>query len=465
MKKTINFIVMALLFTVSTGYAAKIDIAVKPLDVAEGLSAMLGPSLSDIIETTLQGTGKFSTRSRQAIMQEMEFIMSTGCSGEKCIMALGGKLQVSMVCFGRVSRIGQIYTLNVKVMSLRAGEMGEIIVNEMTEAKSETALIEKAKQISLEISVQIPQEGVINYISGENIIIDLGSDNNLKPGDILDLVRSEDIRNDKGELLFSKRNEIGKIKILQVNKETSLVAVEESSTEIKVGDIVKVKEEKLEQKLAKLRAEKEKEKREEEKRAAREKKAQRKREKAAAISESGSLMKLKVGSFSPKEEVFETLYGNSTPFGIDAVFPLSDYLDFFWKNTFIINTIDDTVKPASIDTAMILMYAPVFGIQASYNYGGFIPYAGLGIKVNLLLESVTYTDTSLEETSESTTFSAYGPEYTFGLTVMLTESFGLFGEYCMATTKTGPDKIDIDGTSQLFGVVFKMRNMAAARSK
>jgi curli biogenesis system outer membrane secretion channel CsgG len=104
-----------------------------------------------------------------------------------------------------------------------------------TQVKVETAAIEaRVKEVK---SIA----GKVVAVSGKNsIIVSLGSSHGVKAGDKLRLYRTEEIRDDKGEVMFAEEKEIGELVVVVAQDERSKARFD-GSMEVKTGWIVRQK--------------------------------------------------------------------------------------------------------------------------------------------------------------------------------------------------------------------------------
>ena len=84
-----------------------------------------------------------------------------------------------------------------------------------------------------------PFRARVAEISGADIYIDRGSDSGLRRGEILIVARETSPIIVNGKVVGMKQNEVGKIKVVEVNSDYAICKAEEHSNAIQKGDIVK----------------------------------------------------------------------------------------------------------------------------------------------------------------------------------------------------------------------------------
>jgi TolB-like protein len=107
-----------------TGNPPQKNIAVSDL-VGQGVDQSSVSIISDRLRTELFNTGAFKVLERQAmqdILKEQGF-QQTGCTSDQCIVEIGQLLGVSHMVSGTVGKIGAMFTINVRMIDIKTGEI------------------------------------------------------------------------------------------------------------------------------------------------------------------------------------------------------------------------------------------------------------------------------------------------------------------------------------------------------
>ncbi len=104
---------------------AKINIAVSSLD-GRGLAEGEASTLTDALSSYLTNTGVFRVMERgrmDIILQEQGFQQSGACTDAACIVEMGQLLGVDNMIAGSVGKVGQTYSVNLRMISVATGEI------------------------------------------------------------------------------------------------------------------------------------------------------------------------------------------------------------------------------------------------------------------------------------------------------------------------------------------------------
>ncbi len=118
------FLVFFQLFIVYSWAAEARNMAVLDLDGTANLTMEETKTISDRLESEIQGTGKASLlerRKMQEILSEQGFQQSGACDASNCQVQVGQLLGVDQVITGSVGKVGNVYTLNVKLIDVQTG--------------------------------------------------------------------------------------------------------------------------------------------------------------------------------------------------------------------------------------------------------------------------------------------------------------------------------------------------------
>jgi len=125
-----KIILITFLF-LTTVYAAEVPtnkekprVAIMDLNPA-GISSSTAVALSDILRTEIFNTGSFIVLERAQInevLKEQEFQLS-GCTETECAIQIGQLLSAHKVLVGTVSRIGNSFVINARIVDISKGAL------------------------------------------------------------------------------------------------------------------------------------------------------------------------------------------------------------------------------------------------------------------------------------------------------------------------------------------------------
>ena len=130
---------------------------------ARGISAFEALSLSDRFRSELISTNVFSVMERNqmdVILKEQGFQQSGACSEASCIVEMGQLIAVQRMVAGSVGKVGDIYTVEVKMLDVQSGQIvrtvsedckcpiEELLMSTMTRVARRMAGLEVEKQES-----------------------------------------------------------------------------------------------------------------------------------------------------------------------------------------------------------------------------------------------------------------------------------------------------------------------------
>lgn len=113
---------------------------------ARGIPKHEAEIIADRIRTELVQSGLFKVMERgqmESILKEQGFQQSGVCSDASCLVEVGQLLAVEKIVTGSVGKIGEMYTLNVKLIDVKTGEI-LITHNEDVSGKIEDIILKKA---------------------------------------------------------------------------------------------------------------------------------------------------------------------------------------------------------------------------------------------------------------------------------------------------------------------------------
>jgi TolB-like protein len=103
---------------------ARVNIAVVDLE-AYGISDTEVQALTNRLRVELFQTGRFAVVERdqmRAIMEEQDF-QQTGCTTNECLVEVGQLLNVQQIIAGSISKVGEVFSIEVRVIDVLTGEI------------------------------------------------------------------------------------------------------------------------------------------------------------------------------------------------------------------------------------------------------------------------------------------------------------------------------------------------------
>ncbi|MFC1547833.1 CsgG/HfaB family protein [Candidatus Neomarinimicrobiota bacterium] len=102
----------------------RVNIAVVELE-AYGISEIEVQALTNRLRVELFQTGRFAVVERdqmRAIMEEQDF-QQTGCTTNECLVEVGQLLNVQQIFAGSISKLGEVFSIEVRVIDVLTGEI------------------------------------------------------------------------------------------------------------------------------------------------------------------------------------------------------------------------------------------------------------------------------------------------------------------------------------------------------
>ncbi len=219
----------------------KISMAVYDFD-ARSVSAELGESVTDFVQTSLYESGKFNMMDRknvQKILKEQMF-QKTGCSSTDCAVEAGRILNVSSMVLGSVSKLGQRYVISLQLVDV---EQGKIAISDKVETDSEDMLNVASSALAEHFAKQVGIKGKVLKVFNENeIVINLGSQDKLDKDQELNIDRlGEAVKDDSGKVVYQMKESIAKAKPVEINEQGTRCEIVSKTGSVKAGDIVEIK--------------------------------------------------------------------------------------------------------------------------------------------------------------------------------------------------------------------------------
>ena len=169
MKKSISLILITAIFSFIFNYfpsaysEAGTQQSVALLDLeAKGVSQEEASIITDRFRAHLVNTGKFKVMERSnmdKILKEQGFQQTEYCNTTECTVKIGQLLSVNIIMTGSVTKLGGIYSINVRMLDVRTGQ---IIKEEFEDCKCsiEDVLSNTTKNITYKITndgIFVPQ--------------------------------------------------------------------------------------------------------------------------------------------------------------------------------------------------------------------------------------------------------------------------------------------------------------------
>lgn len=202
-------------------------------------------AICENLTTSLQNLKRFTIVERaqlESVLKEAGLSLSGLIDASTGISA--GKIKgVDIIVTGSVSRLGNIITLNARFINTTTGEVTKA---EKVEGRSESELAAMINKLAKKIEELFPLLGVVLDVEEKSIYIDLGSEQGIRKMDKLVVFREgEPLKDLKGEVVGVKKEDVGEIKILEVDENSSRGEVIAFTKEIQRGDGVRSKVEEV----------------------------------------------------------------------------------------------------------------------------------------------------------------------------------------------------------------------------
>lgn len=418
----------------------KLGVAILDFEVRGGISASQGETAYDFFRAEIVESKHFDVLERQRmeeIFKEVEFQL-TGVTTTASAVEIGKILNVQKLILGSLGRFEGKPVINVRLVDV---EKAKVQLEKRLQLRSEGDLALGIRHMAHLIIAAVPIEGRIIETEEDVVRLDLGSEHGLKVGDRL-IAQGEgrEIKDPQGRVIGYEREKLGYLKAREVSELWSKAKRERRNF---IGKLLfwKGKEAQLET-LRALREEDGVRTLFDERIIERER---RQLEKVEILARSYFLGG--GGSFKPRGESFEAIYGESQIYEASFHSNTPQYYDLLAglrgsRSKAKADTLRDSRAKFDIATA-------VLGARVKYrlDLGPFLsimPYLGIGAEYSCASEHIP----SLREIW-------YGPGYeTFwGVEAVYKHRIGIFVEKLRNFTKIGPGDVEIGGESLCFGLV------------
>ena len=154
--RQILFVFLLLLPNLSRTQTVKPRIAVLNLDPV-GITAQQSITLSDRLRSELVKTNAFILLERtdmNEILKEQGFQLS-GCTSDQCALQAGKLLNVQQICAGSMGKIGQLYTVSVRLIDVESGQVLKTVTEDCP-CPLEAVLTKSMRNVALKLAGIIP---------------------------------------------------------------------------------------------------------------------------------------------------------------------------------------------------------------------------------------------------------------------------------------------------------------------
>lgn len=147
------------------------NIAVFNLD-ARGVSDIEAKAITDRLRIELQKSGEYRLLERDMmnmILEEQSFQLSGACSEASCLVEVGQLLAVNKIAGGSVTKIGSLFTIEVRIIDVETGEIFKNVIEDYN-GPIENVLIKTTKIIANKLLGHSSEWGGIQVGSSDLVI-------------------------------------------------------------------------------------------------------------------------------------------------------------------------------------------------------------------------------------------------------------------------------------------------------
>lgn len=151
-----------LLSACSLVFGAPVHVAVNDL-TPRGVTTSDAEILGDRLRAELLATGSFRVMERgqmDQILKEQSFQKSGGCDQSECAVEIGKLLSVDRMIVGSVGHIGDLYTLQARILDVQTGEI-VFSANQDYEGKIEGLLSKSVPELARRLAVAVQPKTVV----------------------------------------------------------------------------------------------------------------------------------------------------------------------------------------------------------------------------------------------------------------------------------------------------------------
>ena len=232
--------VLLFLMCFQAGYSReKIALAVLDFD-PKNTSKENAEAVTDLLRTELFNAGRFIVVERdqiQQIIDEQQFQMA-GYTDMLQAMEIGRLLNVHKILVGTVNKLGETYVLNARMVDIQSGAV-ELAVSKKS-VGGEGNLPDAIEVLGRMIVDRVGIEGAIIRMDGGTVLIDLGSQDGVRPGQAFNVLRAgETIKDLKGRVIGTRFEEVGSIEVTDIEVQFSEARIRQGAGELRLGDKVR----------------------------------------------------------------------------------------------------------------------------------------------------------------------------------------------------------------------------------
>ena len=136
----------------------KETLAILELEAQGGVTEQEALTLTEWLQARVIDTDVFTILERgkmQDILQEQGFQVS-GCTGGECVVEIGQLLGVERMIAGSIGKIGELYTLSIRLFSVQSGEILRTV--SQTYQGSKEGLLGTMDEVAYEIAFGEPMQ-------------------------------------------------------------------------------------------------------------------------------------------------------------------------------------------------------------------------------------------------------------------------------------------------------------------
>ncbi|HOH06540.1 MAG TPA: CsgG/HfaB family protein [bacterium] len=233
-------VLLAVLFSSPLLSQSRPTIAVLTLE-AKNVGQETADAVADILSTELFNSQRFKVIERQAILRilEEQKLQMTGVTDMGKAVEIGKILNVEKILIGSVSRLGESYIINTRLVDVKTGAL-EVAQN-VTSKRGEEGLTGAITDLVEKLSEKVQVEGSIIRIKGEVILVDLGVNHGMSENQEVRVVRLGDVVTDLGGTVIGQAEDlIGSLVLTAVKGDYSEARIGVAKTPFRVGDKVRI---------------------------------------------------------------------------------------------------------------------------------------------------------------------------------------------------------------------------------
>lgn len=157
MSKKLDYLIVITLLISGICVAAEEKTSIAVIDLEpQGISQVEAAAITDRISHELFQTGKFTVLERskiEAMFEEMGLSQS-GCTDAECIMELGKMLSAQQIVVGSVSKVGQTYSISLRMVSVETGKLMTTATEDIR-GDIDKVLTEAAKKVANQLAASL----------------------------------------------------------------------------------------------------------------------------------------------------------------------------------------------------------------------------------------------------------------------------------------------------------------------